>query len=125
MDLYVSCYASKTNLLRVNAHLLLKVHKTLDDKRHSTAQYIQRMKHKKTAELSEIIVGKERRARTSHEDDPLSHGKKAYILKDDGASNNFESESYLTQLRQLKGVVLQEKDQGMMLVKTADNYNLT
>lgn len=48
MDLYVSCSASETNLPRFNGHILLTVHKTLDDKGHSAAQAAQGMKNKKT-----------------------------------------------------------------------------
>ena len=66
VELYVSCSASKTNLLHFNGHILLNVHNILDDKRQSAAKFAQYIKNKKTGELSEAIVGKGRRGHTSY-----------------------------------------------------------
>ncbi|RPB23827.1 hypothetical protein L211DRAFT_224048 [Terfezia boudieri ATCC MYA-4762] len=51
------------------------------------------------------------------------HRRNTYILKDDGASDNFVSASYMEAIRNITGAVIEEKDVGFMRVRMADTHN--
>jgi len=126
--LYISNVSPKSNLLRFHSYTVLNVETPLHKLQQQAAKGSNPMRRVRKggesvrtegegAEVSMVVS--ERKSRRPKVSTRRTVRRRALILKDNSASHNFISSSYLDQLRKMDGVVIMTKNAGRMKVSTA------